>query len=149
MNLAYKYGADRIWIVNVGDLKPMEFPIEFFLSLAWNPQRWSEESIAEYTNLWAEREFGPQHAAEIADIVAKYTKYNGRRKPELLEPDTYSLVNYREADRVLEEWESVTAKAEQVYKELPDNLRDAFFQLVLCPTKASPQVAELYITVAK
>ncbi len=149
MNLAYQYGADRIWIVNVGDLKPMEFPIEFFLSLAWNPQRWSEESIAEYSKLWAEREFGPQHAAEIADIVAKYTKYNGRRKPELLEPDTFSLVNYGEANRVFEEWQSLTAKAEWIYKELPQNMRDAFFQLVLYPTKASAQVAELYITVAR
>ena len=58
MNLAYQYGANRIWIVNVGDLKPMEFPIEFFLDLAWDPQRWPKESIAEFTRLWAEREFG-------------------------------------------------------------------------------------------
>ena len=86
MNLAYEYDARRIWIVNVGDLKPMEFPIEYFLSLAWNPQRWPHEKIEEFGRLWAEREFGPAYAAEIADIVAKYTKYNGRRKPELLEP---------------------------------------------------------------
>lgn len=149
MNLAYQYGADRIWIVNVGDLKPMEFPIEFFLSMAWNPQRWPKESISEYTMLWAAREFGPEHAAEIADVISKYTKYNGRRKPELLEPETFSLVNYQEADRVSEEWQSLTAKAEKINKDLPQNLRDAFFQLVLYPTKASAQVTELYITVAK
>lgn len=41
MHLAWRYGADRIWIVNVGDLKPLEFPMEFFLRLAWNPERWS------------------------------------------------------------------------------------------------------------
>jgi len=58
MNLAYRYGADRIWIVNVGDLKPMEFPIDFFfLNMAWNPEEWPKEKISEFTRLWAERQF--------------------------------------------------------------------------------------------
>lgn len=149
MNLAHRYGADRIWIVNVGDLKPMEFPIEFFLSLAWNPERWPKDKIGEYTKLWATREFGPKYAADIADIVSKYTKYNGRRKPELLEPDTYSLVNYQEADRVLADWKAITDKAEHIYALLPEESRDAFFQLVLYPTKASAQVAQLYVATGK
>jgi hypothetical protein len=149
MNLAYQYGATRIWIANVGDLKPMEFPIEFFLSLAWNPQRWPKESVGEYTRLWAEREFGSQYASQIADIVSKYTKYNGRRKPELLEPSTYSLTDYREADRVAAEFVEISNQAEDIYGKLPENERDAFFQLVLYPTKASAQVAQLYIAAAK
>ena len=149
MNLAHNYGANRIWIVNVGDLKPMEFPIEFFLDFAWNPSRWPRNSTSEFAKLWAEREFGPQYAPEIADIVSKYTKYNGWRKPELLDPDTFSLVNYQEADRVLAGWKSITQKAEEIYSSLPQNERDAFFQLVLYPTKASAQVAELYIAVGK
>jgi hypothetical protein len=146
MNLAYNYGATRIWIVNVGDLKPMEFPIEFFMSFAWDPQRWPKDKIAEYTKLWAQREFGPKYAEDIADIVSKYTMYNGRRKPELLEPTTFSPVNYREADTVAAEWKSITDKAEQIYNSLPKNAKDAFFQLVLYPTKASAQVTQLYIT---
>jgi hypothetical protein len=101
MNLALEYGADRVWIVNVGDLKPMEFPIDFFLNFARDPKRWPKEKIGEFTRLWAEREFGGAHAAEIADIVSKTLKYNGRRKPELLEPATYSLIDYQEADRVV------------------------------------------------
>jgi hypothetical protein len=149
MNLAYHYGASRIWVVNVGDLKPMEFPIEFFLTLAWNPQRWPKEKISEYTKLWAEREFGPKHAEEIAEIVSRYAKYNGRRKPELVEPKTFSLVNYREAETVLADFKEITAKAEKIYAGLPDNAKDAFFQLVLHPTKASAVVTELYITAAK
>src|SRR5690606_23351119 len=95
-NHAWQYGANRIWVVNVGDLKPMEFPIEFFLTLAWDPSRWPKEKIGEYTRSWAQREFGPVHAAEIADIVARYTKYNGHRKPELIDPTTFSLVDYHE-----------------------------------------------------
>jgi glycosyl hydrolase family 115 (putative glucuronidase)/glycosyl hydrolase family 115 len=149
MNLAHQYGANQIWIVNVGDLKPMEFPIEFFLDLARDPEQWPMQRIPEFTRLWAEREFGPKYASEIADIVSKYTKFNGRRKPELLEPDTLSMVDYQEADRVAAEWKLVTDEAERIYRALPENQRDAFFQLVLYPAKASAQVAELYITVGR
>jgi endo-1,4-beta-D-glucanase Y len=149
MNLAYNYGATKIWIVNVGDLKPMEFPIEYFMHLGWDPQRWPKEKISEYTNLWAQREFGPKYAGEIADIVSKYTKYNARRKPELVDTKTFSIVNYKEADNVVADFNAITAKAEQIYAALPDNAKDAFFQLVLHPTKASALVTELYVTAAK
>jgi hypothetical protein len=149
MNLAWKYGADRIWIVNVGDLKPMEFPIEFFLNLAWDPARWPKENLGEFTRLWAEREFGPAHAGQIADIVSKYLKYLGRRKPELLEPSTYSPVDYEEADRVLADLKTITTEARLISLQLPANERDAFFELVLHPTKAAEQVTELYIAAAK
>ncbi len=149
MNLAYHYGADRIWIVNVGDLKPMEFPIDFFLNMAWSPEKWPKEKIAEFTRLWAERQFGPQYATEIAEILAKYTKYNGRRKPELLEPGTFTLVDYGEAETVFADFQALVAKAEEIYGKLPENQRDAFFELVLYPTKASAIVTELYITAAR
>jgi len=149
MNLARNYGADRIWIVNVGDLKPMEFPMEFFLSLAWNPARWPKENITEFAGLWATREFGPQYAREIADIVSKYAKYNGRRKPELLEPGTYSQVNYVEAETVANEFQALVSHAEKIYGQLPQNEKDAFYQLVLYPTKASAVVTELYVTAGK
>jgi hypothetical protein len=91
MNLAHEYGANQIWIANVGDLKPLEIPLEFFLRMGWNPGAVSKDKIADYQLRWAQREFGPQHAAEIADIVAKYAKYNAWRKPEVLRSDTYSL----------------------------------------------------------
>ncbi len=149
MNLAYHYGADRIWIVNVGDLKPMELPIDFFLNMAWKPENWPKEKISEFTRLWAERQFGPQFAPEIAELLSKYTKYNGRRKPELLEPSTFSLVDYREADTVFADFQTAVAKAEEIYAKLPENQRNAFFELVLYPTKASAIVTELYITAGR
>jgi hypothetical protein len=149
MNMAYRYGADRIWIVNVGDLKPLEFPMEFFLRFAWDPDRWPKEKISKYTRLWAEREFGSAHAQEIADLMAKYTKYNGRRKPELLEPETFSLANYQEAEMVLADWQSLTAKAEQISSALPEEDRPAFYELVLHPIKACEIVNELYIRAGK
>jgi hypothetical protein len=149
MNLALEYDAKKIWIVNVGDLKPMEFPIDFFLSFAWNPQRWPQDKLSEYTRLWAEREFGPAYARDAADLMAKYGKYSARRKPELLDSANFSLVDYQEADRVLGEWKAITDKAESVYKALPANTKDAFFQLILFPIKASYQVTDLYVAAAR
>jgi len=149
MNLAYEYDARRIWIVNVGDLKPMEFPIEFFLTFAWNPERWPHEKVAEFTRAWADREFGPKYGPDAADLISKYTKYNGRRKPELIDPTTFSVVDYEEADRVSAEWNAAVEKAEAAYRALPENARDAFYELVLFPVKACEQVTDLYIAAGK
>jgi hypothetical protein len=149
MNLAHQYDANRIWILNVGDLKPMELPIEFFLDFARAPEQWPNNSLSRYTQLWAERQFGPKYAPQIADILEKYTKYNGRRKPELLSPNTYSLVDYREADTVAAQWQAIADEADRIYAELPPQDRDAFFQLVLYPTKACAVVNELYVAVGK
>ena len=145
MNLALQYGADRIWIVNVGDLKPVEFPTEYFLALGRDPKRWPKEKTGEFTRLWAEREFGAAHAAEIADMVSTTLKYNGRRKPELLDGNTFSLTDYQEADRVVADFHALIAKAEKLQAQLPEAVRPAFFELVLHPAKAYSQVAELYI----
>jgi hypothetical protein len=149
MHLARAYGADRIWIVNVGDLKPMEFPIEFFLSYARNPDRWTNDNLDEFTQLWATREFGGDHAKEIAELVTRYGQYAGRRKPELLEPDTFSLVNYREADRVEAEWDGLVAKAQALQKQIPANQQDAYFELVLHPIEAYAIVCKLYIAAGR
>jgi len=149
LTLAKEYGADRIWIVNVGHFKGLEFPIEFFCHLAWDTKRWTNQNLNEYTRLWAAREFGPTHAEAIADIISKYGKYNGRRKPELLEPTTYSLTSYQEADTVVADFKAITAQAEEISAKLPEDKRDAFYELVLFPTKACSQVNELYVAVGK
>ena len=103
----------------------------------------------EYTRLWAEREFGPQFAADIADLVAQYAKYNARRKPELLEPTTYSVANYNEADRVVADFNALADRAKAISAQLPAGLRDAFHELVGFPTLASAQVNELYVAAGK
>src|SRR3984893_9339453 len=84
MHLAYAYGVDKIWIVNVGDLKPMEFPISFFLDYAWNIKKWNEDNLRDYYTQWASEQFGPAHGKEIGEIIRKYSQYTARRKPELL-----------------------------------------------------------------
>ena len=123
MHLAYRHGVDRIWLVNVGDLKPMEFPIEFFLDYAWNPDQWPAESFPKYTRLWAEKQFGPEHASAIAEILSKYTKYNSRRKPEMLSPDTYSLINYREAETIVSDYNNSPKKRNESARPCLPNTR--------------------------
>ncbi len=145
MNLAAEYGATRIWIVNVGDFKPLELPIEFFLRLGWNPAALNKDKVAEYTRRWAERDFGPEHAAEIADLASRYAKYNGWRKPEQIGPATFSALNYQEAERVEAAWRDVATRAEALHARLPAEQRDAFYQLVLHPAKASALVAQMNI----
>jgi Glycosyl hydrolase family 115/Gylcosyl hydrolase family 115 C-terminal domain len=149
MTLTKQYGADRIWIVNVGHFKGYELAIEYFLDLAWNTEKQTSENIDEYTELWAARQFGKTYSKEIGEILSAYTKYNGRRKPELLSPSTYSLVNYREAERVVEDYKTITLKAEEIFNKLPSEMHDAFYQLVLFPTKASALVNELYLAAGK
>ncbi len=149
MSLAKQYGADRIWIVNVGHFKGYEFPMEYFLDLAWNTDKLTNDNIQEYTRNWVEREFGANYASEIAEIMSGYTKFNGRRKPELLSPSTYSMVNYLEAERVVTDYNTIATKAEDIFNKLPPESRDAFYQLVLFPTKASAIVNELYLAAGK
>jgi hypothetical protein len=149
MSLAKEYGADRIWIVNAGHFKGYELPVEFFLDLAWNTSEVNGSTLRKYTIQWAAEQFGPEYSKEIAEILATYTRFNGRRKPELLAPETYSLVNYREAERVVNEYKSLAQKADSLYFKLPTEYRDAYYQLVLFPTGASALVNELYVTAGK
>jgi hypothetical protein len=148
MRLAAEAGANKMWIVNVGDLKPMEVPTEFFLAMAWRPEDWTAERMDGYLREWATREFGPEHAQEIAEMVAAYAKYNGRRKPELLLPETYSLTSYREAETVVRDWRALSNRAKALEAKLPKEQRDAFFELVLYPIEACAIVGELHYTVA-
>jgi hypothetical protein len=149
MALAKQYGADRIWIVNVGHFRGYEFPIEYFMSLAWNTEAHTASNMNGFTEKWAERTFGTSYFKEIADIISKTTKYNGRRKPELLGPSAYSLVNYGEAKNVVTDFRKLAEKAELINMLLPAEMRDAFFHLVLFPVKASSIVNELYFTTGK
>jgi len=149
MNLANEYGANRMWIVNVGDLKPMEVPTEFFLSYAWNPSAWPASRLPEYLRLWAEREFGAAHAAQIAGIVDKYTRYNARRRPEQLAPDTYSLLHENEAERVVADYGALAEEARSVGKALPKPMHDAYFQLVEYPVRASANALDMYVSAGR
>lgn len=148
MNLAYEWGVNDLWIVNVGDIKPMELPISFFLDFAWNADMNATDLPGYYEN-WAEQQFGKKYAETIADIIARYTKYSARRTPEMLKPDTYSLENYREADRILEEYNQLLEFSRSVYEKLPESLQSAYYQLVLFPIEISSNLNEMYVAAGK
>lgn len=145
MSMAYEYGVDEMWIVNVGDLKPHEIAIEFFLELAYDVNKWDNNNLDQFSLQWATREFGREYAAEIAEITDAYRKFTGRKKSEDVNPGTYSLLNYKEAERVLAEFEEISVRAEQIYELIPEDKKDAFFQLVLYPARGSKNVVKLNI----
>lgn len=152
MQLAYARGADRIWVVNVGDLKPLEIPISHFLDMAYDAERWGIDSTSDWVLAWAQREFGGDHAEHIASVVGRYGKYAARRKYELVDASTYSVINYNEADAVLEQWARLEDDAQFVYDAFPDDdegLRAAYFQMVLHPVRAGKLLHEIYVASAK
>lgn len=148
MNLAYHYGVDKIWIVNVGDIKPMELPISFFLDMAWDPEKWNPDNLTTFTTQWAEAQFGKEYAEQIASMLTRYTNYNARRKPELLSPETYSLTHYREFENVVAEYNQLAEEAKDLYDLMGAEYKDAFYQLVLFPIQACANLNDLYYTTA-
>lgn len=149
MNLAYRWGVKDLWIVNVGDIKPMELPISFFLDFAWNPDAIKAGDLPAYYLDWAKQQFGEEHAREIAEILSLYTKYNARRTPEMLKPETYSLVNYREAETIVIEYKRLAERSRAIYGELPESHKAAFYQLVLSPVQLCSNLNEMYVAAAK
>lgn len=149
MNLAYQWGVRDLWIVNVGDIKPMELPISFFMDFAWNPEAINAKDLPDYYISWAKQQFGNQYAEEIAEVLSLYTKYNSRRTMEMLTPDTYSIENYREADRIVSEFNQLYEKAKSIYDKLPESHKSAFYQLALFPVEACRNLNEMYVAAGK
>ncbi|PZU81612.1 MAG: glycosyhydrolase [Chryseobacterium sp.] len=149
MNLSYEHKVDKVWVVNVGDLKPMEFPISFFLEMAWNPKQFNSKNLLEYTEKWAAQQFGEKHAKEIAGMINLYSKYNRRVTPETLDWKTYSLQNYNEFETVLNDYRSLALEALRLKEMIPAEYQDAYFQLVLYPIDACSNLYEMYYAVAK
>lgn len=168
LNLVYSHGVDQVWMVNVGDMKNEELPLQFFLDYAWDPARWPVERIPEWERQWTRQQFGAEYAEAIADILHGYSLLQSDRKPELTnrkitvdwelyysEPteeitdpagqaivyddqaSPFSLSNYRELERVVEQWDALAAQAEVVSELVPEEQQDAYFQLVLYEVKAT------------
>jgi hypothetical protein len=149
MELADEAGADRLWIVNVGDIKPMEYPLSFFLDMAWNPKAMTPDALADYPAKWAGQQFGAERAAEIGDILTRYSQYNARRKPELLDEHTFSLNTDNEFGHVTQAYEALSQRADAVSSKLPETDNAAFFQLVGYPVKASANLYGMYLSDAR
>ena len=141
LNLAYQSGIDRIWIINVGDLKPKEMPIDFIMHYAWNPDAIQPGDEQAWLESFTRSIFGEAYAQETADIIAKYSKYNLWRKAEVQVPGIY---NQEEMLRVNNLWQALVLRCEALKEQLPPEAQDAFYQLVYYPVVASAGVAQIY-----
>ena len=124
-------------------------PIDFIMRYAWNPDAIQADETDDYLRQWAQQNFGEAHAEAISGLVARYSKYNLWRKPEVQSTNIFSVVNHCEADRVTDLWRTLAHEADSVGQLMPQAYKDAYYQLVLYPVKASAGVAEIYLAAAK
>ncbi|WEO95896.1 glycosyl hydrolase 115 family protein [Streptomyces sp. FXJ1.172] len=143
LHQAHAYGNHGLWVANVGDLKGNELPAEFFLSYAWNPDGLPFERLGGWEERYARQNFGEAPAREIGSLLAEYGRLQARRKPELLnrritlsdgqvvydDQQTPYYFAHRELERVTDEWRALGERAERVARRLPDELKDAWFEL--------------------
>ncbi|KAH7127946.1 hypothetical protein B0J13DRAFT_142632 [Dactylonectria estremocensis] len=146
---AYNSNVRQIWLFNVGDLKPLETPLSWAMSLAWNIDKFTPDSLLNVLVETAARDFGPELSNEIGDIYHEYNRLVSMRKHELVEPDTFSLLNYNEAERVLDQWAKLLATAESVYEQLTEEQKPAGYQLILHPVKSTQVFIALRLTQAR
>lgn len=159
LTLAYENGIDRLWILNVGDLKPMEYPISQFMDMAWNPHKYSVEHITDHTRDWCMQQFGgakqvgnenfgKSQAEEAARILNLVCKYNGRCTAEMLDKNTYDLES-GEWQEVVNQYLKLEADALRQYNSLPTAYHDAYRQLILFPVEVMSNLHQMYFAQAQ
>lgn len=148
LTLAYENGIDRLWILNVGDLKPMEYPISQFMDMAWNPRKYDVNNITRHTRDWCAQQFGESQADEAARILNLICKYNGRCTPEMLDKNTYSLEN-GEWQEVVNQYLQLEADALRQYNSLPASYHDAYRQIILFPIEMMSNLHQMYFAQAQ
>lgn len=143
LSLTYQYGVDKLWVLNVGDLKPMEYPIDLFMSMAWDPARYTATNVLEHTRTFCAQQFGDKQADEAARILNLYSKYAGRVTPEMLDAKTYNIET-GEWQQVATEFKNLEADALRQYLSLPTSCRDAYQQVILFPVQAFSNLYQMY-----
>lgn len=147
LNLTYDYGVDKMWILNVGDLKPNEFPTDFFLRMAWNPNYFNANNLADYTLDFCRQQFGDKQADEAARILNLYCKYSSRVTAEMLNDSTYNLQS-GEFKAVTDAFLALEAHAIRQFGKLRENQKDAYQELILFPVQAMANLYEMYYALA-
>jgi hypothetical protein len=150
MMRAYEQGAGRFWILNVGDIKNTERSAEFFLDLAWHADPTDIDAPARFIHETAARDFGKQHAADIADILARLQAINFARKTEHLQwhlsltPYKPTELNEAEIEQRLKQCADLLHRSDALASRLPPEARDAYFELVGYPVGITAAANERY-----
>lgn len=146
MDIAYRSGIDRVWITNVGDIKPSEFITQFFMDMAWDPNRFSQENLMDYTEEFC-RAFAYSEAHDAAHILNLYNKYAARVTAEMLNEKTYDLVS-GEWKRMRDEFMALEAEALRLKERLPSESHAAYNQIVLYPVQGLANLYDMYYSLA-
>ena len=152
MSKAYDLGIDRMWILNVGDIKPAEIDIEFFMQMAWDIHRWNPDTLPNFLPEWAAREFGPEHADAIGSLMDEYFTYNFQRRPEHLqwwlpgEKPRPSTLSQADRDRRRDTGLDLTGKLSGLRNRIPAEKEDAFYELVDYPVQGAVLANNRYFT---
>ncbi|KAJ5153552.1 uncharacterized protein N7482_010030 [Penicillium canariense] len=146
---AHASDARKIWLFNVGDIKPLELPLTFALSLAWNIHTPCPVRLFDFFDAYAEREFGLKYAKDIAKLLMSHDRMMSYRRHEHIESNTFSILQYREAESVMAKWRILEERAEEVMRSLPTSHKAAYFQIVQHPIRASRINTELRVTLGR
>lgn len=147
LRLTYDYGVDKVWILNVGDLKPNEYPMDFFLNMAWDPTAYNQDNLDEYATRFCADKFGEKEAEEAAEILSLYCKYASRVSAEMLDYRTYNLES-GEFLQVKDAFLALETRAMRQYYKIPVKYRDTYMQLILHPVRAMANLYDMYYAVA-
>ena len=143
LQLTYAYGVDRLWVLNVGDLKPMEYPIDLFLAMARKPESFTVDNLLDHTRAFCAAAFGEDQADEAARILNLYSKYSGRTTAEMMDARTYDLPS-GEFRQVCDDFVRLEAEALRQYLTLDPTCKDAYREVILFPVQALSNLYEMY-----
>ena len=145
MTKAYENGAKKMWIVNVGDIKPAEYDTELFLDLAWNINSIKSDGLKQYLKDWISREFTPEIATDLSVVFEEYYRLASLRKPEYMgwsqtEPTTpikLSDFTREESLNRIKDYDNLIKKVDSLSAFVPAERKAAWFQLVEYPVKGA------------
>lgn len=140
MTLAYEYGIRDVWMVNVGDLKGNEYPLSYFMELAYDFETWGSDAVnatREYTKQWMRTQFGEELSEEqrgrLADLLTEGTALIGRHRPEALTSETYHPCHEQEASRVLQEVKRLQDELERWEHKMPPKRKSGYYSMIYDP----------------
>ena len=152
MKQAYDQGIQKMWILNVGDIKPAEYQIELFMDMAWNLDKVSSEGVTAHLKHWLERELGTSCAKTILSVMQEHYRLAHIRKPEIMgntreeeKNPVYRVVkdlpwSEREINERLNAYSELSETVEKAASKVPAGRQSAYFELVKYPVQAATQM---------
>ncbi len=135
LHKAWENDARTMWVLNVGDIKPMEIGIDFFSRLAWNPEAWGADSQPRFLRAFAARQFGEKFAEPIAELLGEFYRLGTIRKPELMVREWALALPQEEADALQRDYGGLLGRTEKIAAALPVEARDAFTEMIGFPAR--------------